>query len=116
MRTFFGAMAALVLLVMPASAQQNHERHHDDYKSWSSTKTSNCCNNQDCGTLADEDVRNTPTGTEVKIDGEWCPVKPEHFIVKGKSPDWNVAHACILQTKAVATCDRLLCFSGKGGF
>ncbi len=117
--------AALTLLssgcgmTAPALAQHNHERGHADYQSWASGRTGNCCNNQDCGTLNDDEVREGPGGTEIKIDGEWCPVLREHYIVRGKSPDWNVAHACVGHSNyylSLPPCERLLCFSGKGGF
>jgi hypothetical protein len=43
------------------------------------------------------------------------PVKPEHYIIKGKSPDWNKAHACINHKSFYTNpCDALLCFTGKG--
>lgn len=68
--------------------------------------------------IPDADVREGASGTEIKIDGEWCPVRREHYITRGKSPDWNTAHACILRPylTTAPTCDRLLCFTGKGGF
>jgi hypothetical protein len=52
------------------------------------------------------------------VRGKWCPVLPEHFIIKGKSPDWNKPHACInydLRTSYADDCERLLCYSGRGG-
>jgi hypothetical protein len=55
---------------------------------------------------------------QVKVRGKWCPVLPEHFIIKGKSPDWNKPHACIntdVRTSYGDDCERLLCYSGKGG-
>jgi hypothetical protein len=99
-------------------AQHNHARGHNDYLGWSSGKINNCCNNDDCGTLKDDEVRETATGTQVLIAGEWCPVLREHYITRGKSPDWNATHACVGKTPyytAMPPCERLLCFSGKGG-
>ncbi len=123
MRTSFAVLAGLSILAVsscgtltPVMAQHNHDRYHVDYQSWSASKVANCCSNQDCGELKDEDVRQTATGTEIKIAGEWCPVRPEHFIIRGKSPDWNIAHACVSQSEAMPPCERLLCFTGKGGF
>lgn len=114
------AAAALLcaLLGHPAFAQHNHDRHHDDYKSWASEVTSNCCNNQDCGVLREDDVRDTATGTQVKIEGQWCPVERKHYLTRGKSPDWNASHACVGNSsywKEKPPCERLLCFTGRGG-
>jgi hypothetical protein len=107
-------LAALLLCAVPASAQHNHSAGHDQYKDWSSRKIANCCNEQDCSGVDDSRIRQTSTGTEVLISGQWCPVLREHYLTRGKSPDWSVNHACI---RAYGDgCERLLCFSGKGGF
>jgi hypothetical protein len=45
--------------------------------------------------LNETDWREEQTGTHVPIFGEWYPVLPQHYIIRGKSPDWNVPHACI---------------------
>jgi hypothetical protein len=106
------------MLAGPALAQHDHARGHSEYQSWASQKTGNCCDDKDCGILDDDQVRETTTGPEVKVRGKWCRVLPEHFIIKGKSPDWNKPHACIntdLRTSYGDDCERLLCYSGKGG-
>lgn len=111
---------------MPALAQHNHSHGHGDYKSWASGKTENCCDDRDCGSLKDDEWRESAAGTEVKIEGQWCPVQREHWLKRGKSPDWNKAHACIVPRRPLcdedgchddtrSPCDLLLCFSGKGG-
>ena len=109
---------------MPVAAQHNHHRHHNDYRDWSSQKRSNCCNNDDCGTLKADEWRHSRAGVEVLIAKKWCPVLREHFLTRGKSPDWNVAHACVQKPMADENsgeiydpdpCQRLLCFSGTGG-
>jgi hypothetical protein len=102
----------------PALAQHDHARGHNEYQNWASKKTGNCCDDKDCGILNDDQVRETTTGPEVKVRGKWCRVLPEHFIIKGKSPDWNKPHACVnydFRTTYADECDRLLCYSGKGG-
>lgn len=109
---------AIMLLIDRAAAQHNHSAGHADYQSWASKKIGNCCNNQDCGELKDDEWRQTSKGTEVRIDGQWCPVERQHWIIKGKSPDWNKAHACVGSApywKEQPPCERLLCFSGPGG-
>ena len=106
------------LLASPAFAQHDHARGHNEYQNWASKKTGNCCDDKDCGILNDDQVRETTTGPEVKVRGKWCRVLPEHFIIKGKSPDWNKPHACVnydFRTTYADDCDRLLCYSGKGG-
>lgn len=108
----------LLALTVEVSAQEHHAQGHGEYQNWSSQKTANCCNNQDCGVLGNDDVRETNAGTEVRIGVVWCPVEQKHFITRGKSPDWNNPHACINKNpdyQATNVCDRLLCFAGKGG-
>ena len=84
----FSATAAL--------GQHNHDAGHSDYIDWRSQRApQSCCNDHDCGSLKDDDVRQTATGPEVKVGGDWCPVLPEHYLTRGKSPGWSVAHACI---------------------
>ncbi len=90
---------------------------HNEYTTWASHKADNCCNNMDCGVLNDDEWRETTEGTEINISGQWCPVRPEHFIIRGKSPDWSKAHACIQPDVKYSTgrkmpCERLRCFSG----
>jgi hypothetical protein len=78
-------IAALLLVLMSplALGQHNHSRGHSDYAGWSSGKVSNCCNNDDCGELADDEFddefKDGPDGPQVLIDGQWCPVKREHY-------------------------------------
>jgi hypothetical protein len=112
MRLLFAT--AILALALPAFAQHNHGAGHDVYQGWASQKVANCCNNQDCGALNDDEVRETTTGTEVRIDDQWCPVLHQHHLIKGKSPDWNTPHACV--RRYGEGCDRLLCYTGKGGF
>lgn len=110
---------ALAYTVIAAQAQHDHQAGHDSYQNWASTKVANCCNNDDCGVVEDSELRETSTGPEVAIDGQWCPVLPIHYIVKGKSPDWSRAHVCVkkksIYTADIPTCERLLCYSGHGG-
>ena len=120
-------IAALIFFATNARAQQHdHAQYHNVYQGWASKLTSYCCNNQDCGIVDDEAVEDTPSGTLIYIDGEWCPVKQEHRVIVGRSPDWTHAHACIqpnLQNYSnmdgtvgpKPPCERLLCFMGKPG-
>lgn len=101
----------------PALAQHSHDAGHGDYKDWASQRANSCCSDRDCGSLKDSEVRNTATGTQVLISGQWCPVLREHYLIRGKSPDWSVPHACIRPwSNTDDPCERLLCFSGPGGF
>lgn len=106
--------AAMVLALVPVMAQHNHAAGHNDYRQWSSQKVRDCCNNLDCGSLNDDEWREGPDGPEILIEGQWCPVKQEHFLVRGKSPDGEHAHACVRKGPNVTQppCDRLLCFVG----
>ena len=90
-----------------------HSHGHNDYRGWASQKTPNCCNNQDCRFIEDHEWREDANGIFVQIKGEWCPVLQEHFVVRGKSPDWTKAHYCINDRAAqMSPCERLLCFMG----
>lgn len=112
------ALAGLIIVgcTIRAHGQHNHAAGHGDYKDWASQRVGNCCDNRDCGTLKDDEVREGVNGPEVKISDQWCPVLQIHFLIRGKSPDWNVAHACVSRNHTLPSCERLLCFSGKGLF
>ena len=114
LRTFALPLSLALVFLPAASAQHNHAEGHADYMTWASKKTGNCCNNVDCGSLKDDEWRETESGTEIKILGQWCPVQQEHFIIRGKSPDWSRAHACVNKNLSLTTapCQRLLCFAG----
>lgn len=104
--------------VWAAYGQHNHHRGHGHYKDWASERVGNCCSDDDCGELNDDELRETATGPEVKIAGQWCPVLRHHFIIRGKSPDASVPHACIGNRGHwldKPPCERLLCFMGKAG-
>lgn len=113
--------AALILLlsVAPAIAQEHHAQHHDVYRNWINKNDKGCCNNQDCGELADQDERTTPAGgIEVRVEGVWCPVQAFHYLKKGNAPNWSTAHVCVQKVVvpgAVKVCDRLLCYQPKPG-
>jgi hypothetical protein len=108
-----------VLVCSPAFAQHDHERHHAVYKDWVNGQDKGCCNNQDCGELDDDQVRQTSTGIFVHIGTQWCPVRPWHYLKRGNAPDWSSAHACVLSTypgDARSPCERFICFQPKPGF
>lgn len=112
-------LAALLLcLTGGAQAQHNHGHGHHEYQNWSSGKVANCCNRDDCGGLQSTELRETATGPQVLIAGEWCPVLREHYLTRGKSPDWSVAHVCVGKNPywlSKPPCERLLCFLSAGG-
>lgn len=113
------AAAILMFLLSHMRAQHNHApghaQGHSEYEKWQSQKTGNCCSNQDCAGLPDTKIRETRLGPEVQIDGQWCPVLSIHRLIRGKSPDWSVAHACISKNPELRPCDKLLCYIEKGG-
>lgn len=115
-------LAALVagfsfLMPMKIGAQSNHALGHGEYQNWSSRKVENCCNNRDCSALNKNQWRSsTETGTQVLIETTWCQVQEKHYVIRGKSPEWRYAHACIRSyTYDSDICERLLCFMGPGG-
>jgi len=116
---FLVAELFLGLSSLPMWAQDMEHRHalgHGEYTDWASKKTNNCCNNEDCHYLTESDFRETADGTELKVGNKWCPVKEEHFVIRGRSPDWSRLHACINNyTSYQDQCDRILCFMRDGG-
>ena len=51
----------------------------------------------------------------MKIAGEWCPMKAEHYISKGKSRDWTKTRAWVAKGAGDMYSnprDRLLRFAG----
>jgi hypothetical protein len=103
----------------PAQAQMNHEAGHLFYRNWVNQQGTGCCNNQDCGELADHDVRSGHGSLEVRIEGEWCPVRPWMYLKSGNAPDWSTAHVCVVKDSEWLTdrrpCSRLVCFQPKPG-
>ncbi len=114
--------AIVVMFPVAVVAQHNHDEGHHDYKDWASGRTWNCCDEKDCGDLDEDEVRETPQGTEVLVQSpdhemKWCPVTKEHYLTKGHSPDWSKPHACIIRSGSYADeCHRFLCFTPRGGF
>ena len=111
-------VATLILCPLGASAQENHHLHHAYYQNWVNKQDRGCCNNQDCGELQAENERATASGVEVRIDGEWCPVQPHHYLKRGNAPDWSTSHLCVQKYSATANagaCQRLLCYQPKPG-
>ncbi len=98
-----------------------HDQGHYEYKEWSSLRTWNCCDDKDCNFLNEDEVRETPVGTEILVKAKdheptWCPVKKEHFLTHGKSPDWNKPHACVItSTSYTDPCQAFLCYVPRGG-
>jgi predicted nucleic acid-binding Zn ribbon protein len=117
---FWMSVVALIALIVHARAQEHHAQHHAYYQNWVNQADKGCCNNQDCGELADQNERATAAGTvEVKIDGEWYPVLPHHYLKRGNAPDWSTSHVCVQKlysdSPSVPTCLRLLCYQPKPG-
>ena len=67
-----------------AAAQKNHAAGHASYMSWVNGNGHGCCNNQDCGALADGQEQEINGRLHVFVRGvgvakgqsEWCPVLP----------------------------------------
>lgn len=106
----------VLMCVHIAAAQHNHALGHDEYKNWSSRDGAACCNNQDCGTVKPEDERIENGQHQIKIEGQWCPVKPGMYLRTGKSPDWSSSHACVWPNWSGTTdvCSRLKCYLSGG--
>jgi hypothetical protein len=107
--------------LLPASAQHNHDAGHPDYRLWKSLRApASCCNEHDCSSVKESEHRETDTGPELLIGGQWCPVQQRHRLIgpprSRQSPDWSVPHACIQPGPPEGGCERLLCYQGAGGF
>jgi hypothetical protein len=124
---------ALLLLVLafPLGAQaheltQGHQ--HVNYSNWKNRKVptpQGCCNNQDCRPISDENVDERGAEVQVRVEGQWCPVKPHHYLSTGNAPDWTTAHVCV-ENKYNSSeygetedkrspCERLLCYQPRPG-
>lgn len=99
------ALAILWLMALPAQA-------HDFYSNWFNGKNQNCCNQRDCGVLADKDERTHEGQLEVRIDGTWCPVLSHHYLTRGNAPDHSTAHICVRPGEG-QPCSRLLCYQPR---
>jgi hypothetical protein len=110
---------ALAAMTAPAQAQHDHAAGHSFYQSWVNKVDRSCCNNEDCRTLREADERTTATGgIEVRVLGQWCPIKPHHYLKSGNAPDWSTSHVCVLKAapwQIIPACDRLLCYQPKPG-
>jgi hypothetical protein len=117
-RAFY--ILALLALVAPALAQHNHAQHHASYQSWVNKADKGCCDNQDCRDLAEDGERIEGGRLVVRVDGEWCPVLPHHYLKRGNVPDASVSHACIVprdspRASGLSACERLLCYQPRPG-
>ena len=111
-------VATLMLWPVAPYAQHNHDQHHAHYQNWVNKQDKGCCNNQDCGELADGNERMTREGIEVRVEGEWCPVQAFHYLKRGNAPDWTTSHVCVQRPYSGAktsACERLLCYQPKPG-
>lgn len=107
----------LALLGTTALAQHNHAQHHPHYQSWENKQGVNCCNQMDCGALADADERTDGGILAVRVEGVWCPILPHHYLSRGNVPDASTSHVCVQKSwkPGVSACDRLLCYQPKPG-
>lgn len=121
-------LIAAILIAALISLARGHEIHlangSVNYSNWINKDGKGCCNNQDCRPAKDDEVRTT-TVVEVKVDGQWCPVLPHHYLKSGNAPDWGSAHLCVQanpsgyegsQMIPSNQCHRLLCFQPKPQF
>lgn len=100
----------------------NHHLHHAAYQSWINSDGQGCCNDRDCGEIADQYVRMTAQGVFVFIEGvgvakgksDWCPVLRKHYLSKGNAPNWTTAHVCITAYYGGKTpCEQFVCFQPR---
>lgn len=109
------AVLATLMLVLSSPAF-SHDLHngsqHVSYQNWINKDGRGCCNNQDCRPASDDEIQFSPV-LKVRIDGQWCPVLPQHYLKQGNAPDWQANHVCISLNASLPACERLLCFQPK---
>jgi hypothetical protein len=114
-----GLVAVGLVTTGAAVAQEHHAAGHPYYSNWVNQKGTGCCNNQDCGEIADSDVREDGNATEVRIDGEWCTVQSWMYLKAGNAPNWSANHVCVVPDSLTLAdrrpCARLICFQPKPG-
>lgn len=112
-------LAALSLAPALAHAQMNHAAGHSEYRKWHNMRDFPCCDNSDCGELADADAREVGDRIDVRVEGQWCEVMPWMRLKTGNAPNWSVNHACVLPAAPNridnSPCGRLVCFQPKPG-
>lgn len=115
--TRLALLAALLLWVPPAAAQEHHAAGHPVYKNWQNKIGNWCCNNQDCGELLDSEVRESGDHTEVWVAAgkKWCPVQSWMMLKSGNTPNWDANHACVAKNSNPDPCAWLICFQPKPG-
>lgn len=113
-----GSIGILIFIIAKqARAEHNHDHHrfHAFYQDWINKAGAGCCNDRDCSTIADSNVKDIGGSTHVRIEASWCPVLTKHYLSKGNSPNWDSAHVCV-QPKGesdLSPCERLLCFQPR---
>lgn len=111
------ALTMLLAWCAPSHGQHNHAQHHDVYRNWVNQNGHGCCNDRDCGELAETDERTTAGALEVRVEGAWCPVMSWHYLRQGNAPNWGSAHACVLHpmgpTDKRGPCERLICYQPR---
>lgn len=121
-REIAAALAVVLLFGTEAGGRHNHAHHHDVYQGWENGLDQGCCNDQDCGQLPDADERTDAGKLEVRIEGEWCPVLPHHYLKKGNVPNASVAHVCVLKPivddysgapDPRGPCERFICYQPR---
>lgn len=103
-------------LCQPASAQHDHAAGHAYYSKWTNQNGQLCCNNADCGSLKPEEEKQENGKLMVKIEGQWCEVKPHMYLKTGNAPDWSSSHVCVwpdYEGRGSSACSRLMCYQPK---
>src|SRR5438552_13981035 len=90
---------------------------HDTYHDWQNQKGDECCADEDCYALDDNDIKEIGSDIFVRVSGRWCEVMPWMYLKQGKSPDWSHHHVCVMPPLRaplfVEPCARLVCFQPK---
>lgn len=109
-------VGTILVLALPAAAQENHAVGHGHYRNWVNKEGTFCCNDRDCGQLTPDDERTVDGRLEVRVEGKWCPIHPYQYLRTGRSPNWETAHICVRDWKTTNAgiwsdpCVRILCY------
>jgi hypothetical protein len=79
---------------------------HGFYSQWKTADGMSCCNQSDCRPVEAIDMRFAEHGLEVRVEGEWVTVDPQH-IRPYSAPDLS-SHVCHIGKN-------ILCFVFGGG-
>lgn len=115
---FFAVLLWLYTMADARAEGAHHVYHEGYYKGWVNQADQGCCDNKDCDELADADERTTGGKLEVRVENQWCEIKPRFYLKRGNVPNAAVSHVCVspaIEGVTASPCDRLRCYQPRPG-